>query len=293
RPPTAYHTPPITWYNSPMLEHTFLHLPGVGRATERLLWEQGVLTWRDALRSSHHSLKWCRLADLRPGIEESMACLEAGDVSYFHRRLPAREQWRLFRDFADRAVCLDIETTGLSYGPGLITMIGLYDGRRYQAFVRGQNLHRFPEEIRRYALVITYNGQRFDLPFIQAEMGPVLEGLAHFDVMYALRRLGYRGGLKVVEQETGLARPSDLAGLNGYDAVLLWRLYQRGHRGALATMLRYNAEDVVGLLPLAGLAYNQLSMDFPFDAPSVPMPRRPFLDLLYDRGLVESLRRGR
>jgi hypothetical protein len=58
-------------------------------------------------------------------------------------------------------------------------------------------------------------------------------------------------------------------------------------------MVRYNAEDVVGLLPLAGLAYNLLSVDFPFGAPSVPMPQRPLLDLPYDLELVESLKQGR
>jgi len=187
---------------------------------------------------------------------------------------------------------LDIETTGLSYGPGHITMIGLYDGQKYKAFVRGQNLHQFPAEIRCYALVITYNGQRFDLPFIQAEMGPVLEGLANLDIMYALRRLGYRGGLKVVEQQAGLARPSDLQGLTGYDAVLLWRLYQRGHQGALETLVRYNAEDVAVLLPLAALTYNLLARELPFDAPLAPMPARPVVDLPYDLELVESLERS-
>jgi hypothetical protein len=169
-------------------------------------------------------------------------------------------------------------------------MIGLHDGRKYKAFVRGQNLHQFGTEIRRYALVITYNGRRFDLPFIQAEMGPVLDGIASLDIMYALWRLGYRGGLKVVEEWTGLARPSGLQGLSGYDAVLLWRLYQRGHRGALETLVRYNAEDVAALLPLAALTYNMLARELPFDAPLAPVPARSVADLPYDLELVESLK---
>ena len=276
-----------------MLKHTFLHLPGVGHATERLLWEHGILTWQDALRSSRFSLKWCQLGDLHPGLQESLTRLESTDAYYFHRRLPAREQWRLFRDFSNEAVCLDIETTGLSPDSGYITMIGLCDGREYKAFVRGRNLDQFRTEIRRYALVITYNGQRFDLPFIQAEMGPVLEGTANLDIMYALRRLGYRGGLKVVERQTGLTRPSDLQELSGYDAVLLWRLHQRGHRGTLETLVRYNAEDVAVLLPLAALTYNLLARQLPCEAPLAAVPSRPVVDLPYDRDLVESLRHSR
>jgi len=275
-----------------VLQHTFLHLPGVGYSTERQLWKQGILSWQDALCSSQPFLERCRLKHLSLGIQQSLARLDTGDAAYFQLRLPSREHWRLFRDFADQAVCLDIETTGLAYGPGHITMIGLYDGREYKAFVRGKNLHQFSAEVRRYALVITYNGQRFDMPFIQAEMGPVLEGLASLDIMYALRRLGHRGGLKVVEQQTGLARPSDLQGLSGYDAVLLWRLYQQGHRRALETLVRYNAEDVAVLLPLAALTYNQLAQEVPFDAPPAPMPSRPVIDLPYDLELVESLRRS-
>ncbi len=276
-----------------MLEHTFLHLPGIGHTAERLLWEQGVLTWRDALCRSSPLPQWCRLVDLSAAIQESMVHLEAGDAYYFHLRVPTPEHWRLFRDFADRAVCLDIETTGLSCGPGYITVIGLYDGREYKTFVQGHNLHQFTSEIRRYTMVITYNGLRFDLPFIQAEMGPVLEGLAHLDIMYPWRRLGGRGGLKGVEQQTGLARPSDLEGLDGYDAVRLWRLYQRGHHSALDTLVRYNAEDAAVLLPLATLAYNSLALELPFNTPLMPMPPRLLLDLPYDLELVEWLKQGR
>jgi hypothetical protein len=172
-------------------------------------------------------------------------------------------------------------------------MIGLCDGWEYKAFVRGKNLHQFSSEIRRYALIITYNGRRFDLPFIQAEMGTVMEGLAHLDIMYPLRRLGYRGGLKGVEQQTGLARPSELQGLNGWDAVRLWHLYQEGHPGALTTLVRYNAEDVAGLLPLATLAYNMLALELPLNAPLVPMPPRSMLDLPYDFELVQRLKQRR
>ena len=275
-----------------MLKHTFLHLPGVGQSTERSLWERGILTWQDALDSFHPLIKYHRLEHLRFGVEESLARLDAGDAFYFHSLLPIREHWRLFHDFNDQAVCLDIETTGLWYGSAHITMIGLYDGREYKTFVRGKNLDQFRTEIRRYALVITYNGRRFDLPFIEAEMGPIFEGIASLDIMYALQRLGYRGGLKSVEQQTSLSRPSDLQGLSGYDAVRLWYLYLRGHGGALETLVRYNAEDVAVLLPLAALTYNLLARELPFDPPQAPMPGRATVDLPYDLELVEWLKRS-
>jgi len=272
-----------------VLQHTFLHLPGVGPATELSLWEQGVLTWRDALRGLETDIARCRLTGMRHGLEESLRYLDERDACYFQQRLPSREQWRMLGDFADRAVCLDIETTGLSWGSSCITVVGLYDGREYRTFIRGQNLDRLPDELRRYGLVITYNGSRFDIPFLEAELGPLPEGLAHVDVMYPLRRMGHGGGLKSVEQQTGLARPSILGELDGFDAVRLWHLHQRGHRGALQTLVRYNAEDVMVLLPLASLVYNSLASELPLSAPVLPAPERPCLDLPYDVELVEWL----
>jgi len=272
-----------------VLRHTFLHLRGVGPRTEARFWREGVFTWDEALR---HPLPWLgawQREQARWELAESCRRLALGDALYFQGLLPAGERWRLLADFLPQAVCLDIETTGLYWGANVITVIGLYDGCQYRAFVRGRDLHLFPEAVRRYRLVITYNGQRFDLPFIEAEMGPVLSGLAHLDLMYVLRRLGLRGGLKRVEQVTGLARPSALQGLSGYHALVLWRLHRSGHRGALDTLVRYNAEDVVGLLPLAVLAYNLMAAELPLPLSPLPLPERPDLPLPYDPSLVEWL----
>ncbi|WP_211341332.1 hypothetical protein [Desulfoglaeba alkanexedens] len=30
-----------------MLEHTFCHVPGIGRTTEARLWREGILRWED------------------------------------------------------------------------------------------------------------------------------------------------------------------------------------------------------------------------------------------------------
>ncbi|HXG42610.1 MAG TPA: ribonuclease H-like domain-containing protein [Dehalococcoidia bacterium] len=275
-----------------MLRHTFLHLRGVGPRTEARFWREGVITWEDALG---HPLPW--LAPwhrelLRLELAESCRRLGLADALYFQALLPPAERWRLLAEFLPQAVCLDIETTGLAWGMNVITVIGIYDGREYRAFVRGRDLHLFPEAVRRYRLLITYNGLRFDVPFIEAEMGPVLAGMAHLDLMYVLRRLGLRGGLKRVEQLTGLARPSALQGLGGYHAVVLWRLHRQGHQGALDTLIRYNAEDVVGLLPLAVYAYNLLTAQLPVPVAPLPLPERPHLPLPYDPSLVKWLLDG-
>ncbi|MFN3974139.1 MAG: ribonuclease H-like domain-containing protein [Dehalococcoidia bacterium] len=275
-----------------MLTHTFLHLPGVGPDTERALWSGGITTWEFLDRALK---RWSRstseISLVAAVLRESQARLTLGDAGWFHPRLPSREQWRLFADFREKAVFLDIETTGLSPGAdGYLTVVGVYDGREYRPFIRGKDLHLLPRELVRYRLLVTFNGARFDAPFLEAELGPVLRHMAHIDLLYPLRRLGYRGGLKAVQRQVGLARPSDLEGLEGYDAVLMWGEYQRGNRGALDTLVRYNAEDVVVLESLAVFMYNASVKKLPLAVPPLPTPPRPRLDLPYSREVVERLK---
>ena len=51
----------------------------------------------------------------------------------------------MFPEFADQCVYLDIETTGLSSVFDRITVVGLYDGRKYKVFVDGENLDELPD----------------------------------------------------------------------------------------------------------------------------------------------------
>ena len=49
------------------------------------------------------------------------------------------------------------------------------------------------------------------------------------------------------------------AGLNGYDAVILWRRYERYHdEAALEKFIAYNRDDVVNLERHAQHAYDSL-----------------------------------
>jgi len=38
-----------------MLQHTFIHIPGVGKQTEIELWKGGIQSWDDADLFEHHS----------------------------------------------------------------------------------------------------------------------------------------------------------------------------------------------------------------------------------------------
>ncbi len=77
----------------------------------------------------------------------------------------------------------------------------------------------------------------------------------HLDLRFILSRLGFRGGLKRIEPQFGIKRAPEVAGLNGYDAVLLWGRYQRGDRTAGRLLLQYNQEDVLNLEVLMEQAF--------------------------------------
>jgi hypothetical protein len=150
---------------------------------------------------------------------------------------------------------LDIETTGLSSFYADITVIGIYlvDGRKSKLLqlvgkkVKGHNLLAALEGVN---TIYTYNGRRFDLPFIRGSLGIDLEALcAHHDLMYDCWRCDLRGGLKAVEQRLGI--PRKLKGIGGPEAIILWWQYQNyNDRDSLSLLLRYNREDVVNLKAL-------------------------------------------
>lgn len=95
--------------------------------------------------------------------------------------------------------------------------------------------------------IYTYNGSRFDLPFIDGSLGIDLNDMFfHHDLVYDCWRNNLKGGFKAVEQQLGI--PRQLKGIGGWDAVMLWWRYQYyDDRTALALLLQYNKEDVINL----------------------------------------------
>jgi uncharacterized protein YprB with RNaseH-like and TPR domain len=150
---------------------------------------------------------------------------------------------------------LDIETTGLSPFGCEITVIGIHlcNGENtdfVQLVGKDVDAPSILEALRGVDIIYTYNGSRFDLPFIHAQFGINLAELfAHHDLMYDCWRQNLFGGLKAVERQLGINRV--LAEMNGYEAVRLWWKYVDSFDlGALNTLLEYNKEDVVNLKTL-------------------------------------------
>ncbi len=147
---------------------------------------------------------------------------------------------------------LDIETTGLSPYYDTITVIGIFlcNGRNEKLvqLVGDQvTLDNLLAALKSVRMIYTYNGRRFDLPFIESYLGVDLSSLYyHHDLMYDCHRLNLRGGFKAVERQLHI--PRKLQDISGFDAVLLWDRYEHNYdRDALDLLLQYNSEDVVNL----------------------------------------------
>ena len=232
-----------------MLKNTFIHLDGIGISTEKKLWRKGIHNWNDLLARGLEYLPKMRQPAVHSGVCESIRRYDISDWAFFDQGLPSSQKWRAYHDLKDRALFLDIETTGLTEADS-ITLIGTYNGLESKIFVAGVNLESATAQINRYPLLVTFNGTCFDLPVIRRHFADIAENYIHIDLRYALRGLGYRGGLKVIERELGIERSSETRFLDGWDAVRLWNQYLGGSREALELLKRYNEEDVRHLEPL-------------------------------------------
>ena len=150
---------------------------------------------------------------------------------------------------------LDIETTGLCSFYDEITVIGIClinnGENRFVQLVGGDvtrtNLLR---TLRFVDKIYTYNGSRFDIPFINFRLQVNLrDHFHHHDLMHDCWRNNLYGGFKAVERQLGI--PRRLRGIGGAEAAMLWWRYQIDHdRKALDLLLKYNKEDVVNLIVL-------------------------------------------
>ncbi len=150
---------------------------------------------------------------------------------------------------------LDIETTGLSFTSDYITVVGIYlvddnAGQLIQLVGGEISTDNLLKVISSVSTIFTYNGSRFDLPFIQRSLELDLEHMArHHDLMYDCWQCNLYGGLKRVEQQLDI--PRQLKDINGLEAIILWQRYRNyNDQEALRLLLEYNKEDVINLKTL-------------------------------------------
>lgn len=243
-----------------MLNKTFCHIDGVSLNSEKILWENGVNDWDSFLEKYPQisCLPKSKIEKIRTEILFSKENLDLGNIFYFKNKLDSKEHYRCVG--FGKVAFVDIETTGLSRYTDDITMIGIYDGLNPKTYVKGIDLDDAILHLENFDIVVTFNGKNFDIPFIEYKYRKKFDFI-HLDLRFMLKEFGYSGGLKVVEKSLGLSRDDEVCDINGFEAVKLWKRYQKGDDDALRKLLLYNKEDIVNLKCLLD-HYLKLKCDF-------------------------------
>jgi uncharacterized protein YprB with RNaseH-like and TPR domain len=253
-----------------MLSASFIPAKVMTEDLERALWGRGILDWD--LAKAHpeevaEALGGSRAGKLAEHLAEAQKALAARDRGWFRSHFTPQDAWRLWRGYAapERIALVDIETTGLTPGYDQITVIGLADRKGARAFVAGrpmpgdEPIDRFPQALKDYDLIVTFNGENFDLPFIDRhfkDSGFRWE-LPHLDLLILSRSLGISGGLKDIEKQMGIARAGEIAGVRGGEAIALWGAWRNGDANAYRKLTTYCKADCVNLWDLAEKLYDQ------------------------------------
>lgn len=245
--------------SSSPLRATFQHVPGVGATTEANLWEVGIHDWANLAELEHvPGISARHLDRIKDELGRSEGALQSGNADYFARRLPPREHWRLYPDFRARTAFLDIETTSFSPSYGVVTCVTVHGGGNTRTLIQREDLEELGSVLRPFALLVTFNGSQFDVPFLAAHFPQIRFPPAHADLRWILHRQGLRGGLKAIERTLRLGGRSGVEGVDGWEAVRLWHQHCRGMEGALERLVAYNRADTVNLEPLMEHAVGEM-----------------------------------
>lgn len=163
------------------------------------------------------------------------------------------------------SVFIDIETTGLSkmYSEIISITLLLHNDARYKIYQifcqyktdQSQALKYLRDLIRSKKYIITYNGNSFDIPFLEEkakQFGSDLnfESLTKIDLYILMKKLKYKINivdlkLKTVEEYLCIERNDTIGGM---DVVTLYEAYKLEPRKEFSTLiLRHNYEDVYNL----------------------------------------------
>lgn len=223
---------------------------------------QGVFLLRRAVFPSGHVHGRYRLDELADALPRLAPVTERQN-----RRLPDPSA---APPTADRALFLDLETTGLGVGAGnvpfLIGMAYAESGRFVveQAFIRHPGEERAAlahllERLEGRTHLVTFNGRAFDWPlltgrFILNGWRPAGDGPRHLDLLQPSRAL-WRHALSscrmtaIEEERLGIAREDDIPG--SLAPTLYFRYLQDGDPAHVAGVFTHNERDLLTLAALA------------------------------------------
>jgi len=176
---------------------------------------------------------------------------------------------------------IDIETLGFSFESPMkpIILLGVADIRENKVCTRQFLLRDVSEEcgaiwafishIKNDSTFITYNGRKFDIPYIEQRIAYYGKEASlnnrHYDVLpFTRRALGKRlpnCRLGTVEKYFGIQREKDI---DGFRVPQLYNLYmQTRNVGPLVAIVEHNKQDLINLGIVVSRLYELQDLDYP------------------------------
>lgn len=231
-----------------MIKESFQILKRISKGKEKSIKSQGIKDWNDFIKKD--KIKGISNKSKQYYNQELLKASEAiknNNSKYFKNILPSMETWRLYNQFKSQAVFLDIEVTGVKEYDDII-MVGLFDGIDTKLMIRGINLNMkaLEEELKQYKLIITFNGNVFDLPFLKKRYPNLIPDIPTIDLRHFANRHNLKGGLKHIEENLNIKRSDLQYKFRSGDIKRLWRMYlASGDRHYLKLLVEYNEDDCI------------------------------------------------
>ncbi|NLY75188.1 MAG: hypothetical protein GX075_07770 [Firmicutes bacterium] len=253
----------FTFPGPELLERNLSLIYGIGPATRAKLNAAGYRTITDL---TNHP-RW------RKAAREALAIIAAGDLDRL-ARYGASDLELLSFFKPEEIIFIDIETMGLYYihPVFLVGMLSFRNGRGEISQILAGNpaeeralLYETVGRLRQAAIIVSFNGRSFDLPYLKGRMR--FQGLNdaidvfHFDLLRQTRK-SYRGRLpncRLLTIERHLFNQERVDDLPGSRAPEYYQKYlDTGDRSYLTPILEHNACDLLTMAKLLGLVTAKL-----------------------------------